>query len=241
MNAVTRQDQLPGMPEPADLLGIISRAASDPNVDVSKMQGLFSLYERFQLKNAEAAYNTAMTAAQSEMKRISADMENKQTRSNYASYGQIDRHLRPIYSRHGFALSFNTGKPETPDTVLVLCTVSHASGFSKEFSIPMPADGKGAKGGDVMTKTHASGAAVTYGMRYLLKMIFNVAIGEDDSDGNAPEDLVTDEQIATIQALMEEVAADRAKFLAYLKVDSLGQILAKNYSWVVGLLEKKRG
>jgi hypothetical protein len=51
----------------------------------------------------------------------------------------------------------------------------------------MPADGKGAKGGDVMTKTHATGAAMSYGMRYLLKMIFNVAIGEDDKDGNAPE------------------------------------------------------
>jgi hypothetical protein len=48
----------------------------------------------------------------------------------------------------------------------------------------MPSDGKGAKGGDVMTKTHATGAASQYGMRYLLKMIFNVAIGEDDNDGN---------------------------------------------------------
>ena len=49
----------------------------------------------------------------------------------------------------------------------------------------MPADGKGAKGGDVMTKTHASGAAISYGSRYLLKAIFNLAIGEEDADGNA--------------------------------------------------------
>jgi hypothetical protein len=35
-----------------------------------------------------------------------------------------------------------------------------------------------------MTKTHATGAATSYGMRYLLKMIFNVAVGEDDDDGN---------------------------------------------------------
>jgi hypothetical protein len=50
----------------------------------------------------------------------------------------------------------------------------------------MPADGKGAKGGDVMTKTHAIGAAVTYGKRYLLGMIFNIAVGGDvDDDGNS--------------------------------------------------------
>jgi hypothetical protein len=38
-----------------------------------------------------------------------------------------------------------------------------------------------------MTKTHAAGAAMSYGMRYLLKMIFNVAVGEDDRDGNEVE------------------------------------------------------
>lgn len=33
----------------------------------------------------------------------------------------------------------------------------------------------------MMTKTHATGAAMSYGMRYLLKMIFNAAIGEADT------------------------------------------------------------
>jgi hypothetical protein len=47
----------------------------------------------------------------------------------------------------------------------------------------MPADGKGARGNDVMTKTHATGAAITYGKRYLLGMIFNLAVTRDD-DGN---------------------------------------------------------
>ncbi len=36
-----------------------------------------------------------------------------------------------------------------------------------------------------MTKTHATGAGMQYGMRYLLKFSFNVAVGEDDDDGNA--------------------------------------------------------
>lgn len=49
----------------------------------------------------------------------------------------------------------------------------------------MPADGKGAKGGDVMTKTHAAGSAMSYGQRYLLKMIFNLAVGDDDDGQKA--------------------------------------------------------
>jgi hypothetical protein len=70
----------------------------------------------------------------------------------------------------------------------VLCHVSHSAGHERTYQIDMPADGKGAKGGDVMTKTHAAGAAASYGMRYLLKMIFNLAVGEDDTDGNMPGD-----------------------------------------------------
>ena len=68
----------------------------------------------------------------------------------------------------------------------VLCYVSHSAGHTRTYQCDMPADGKGAKGNDVMTKTHAAGSAASYGMRYLLKMIFNIAIGEDDTDGNPP-------------------------------------------------------
>lgn len=241
MNAVVTQPQLPGMPEPANLLEVISRAAGDPNVDISKMERLMEMYERIQAKNAEAAFNAAMTKAQSEMGRISADATNPQTRSQYASYGKLDKILRPIYTANGFALSFDEGESEA-ETVLVLCAVSHIGGHSRVYRKKMPADGKGAKGGDVMTKTHASGAAMSYGMRYLLKGIFNVAIGAEDKDGNDDEvETLSDEQIANIQALMEEVGADRGKFFTYLKISSLGDVPAANYKYVVKLLEAKRG
>jgi len=128
-------------------------------------------------------FNEAMQRVQQKMRPISADATNPQTRSRYASYSKLDKALRPIYSSEGFSLSFNTADSPLPDHVRVLCDVSRG-GHVKPYQIDMPSDGKGAKGGDVMTKTHATGAATSYGMRYLLKMIFNVAVGEDDDDGN---------------------------------------------------------
>lgn len=128
-------------------------------------------------------FNDAMHRAQQKMRPISADATNPQTKSKYATYSKLDKVLRPIYSSEGFALSFNTSESSSPDCIRVLCDVSRG-GYSKPYQIDMPNDGKGAKGGDVMTKTHATGAAASYGMRYLLKMIFNVAVGEDDNDGN---------------------------------------------------------
>jgi hypothetical protein len=56
----------------------------------------------------------------------------------------------------------------------------------------MPSDGKGAKGGDVMTKTHATATADSYAKRYLIKDIFNIAIGEYDTDGNATSEGLSD-------------------------------------------------
>ena len=69
--------------------------------------------------------------------------------------------------------------------------------------------GKGAKGGDVMTKTHAFGSGTSYGMRYLLKMIFNVAIGEEDDDGNSASG--DDFRNAILDDLISKVAAATEK------------------------------
>jgi hypothetical protein len=106
----------------------------------------------------------------------------------------------------------------------------------------MPSDGKGAKGNDVMTRTHAAGSAMSYGMRYLLKAIFNIAIGEDD-DGNAAGRAlprITAEQAANIHALMEEVQANTHAFMRYWKIDSVEGIPAQAYKDVVASLERKR-
>lgn len=240
MSAVVTQQSFPIMPEPANLMDVITRAASDPNIDVGKVEKLMEMYERIQAKNAEAAFNAAMTGAQSEMGRISADATNPQTRSNYASYGKLDSVLRPIYTKHGFALSFDEGE-SIPDHVLVLCNVSHNSGHSRIYRKLMPADGKGAKGGDVMTKTHASGAAMSYGMRYLLKGIFNVAIGEEDNDGNGAKlPRITEKQAADIRALITEIGVDQAKFLKYMQASSVEEIPAQAFKDAVAALEKRR-
>lgn len=169
----------------AALIKAISAAAANPQTDIEKMERLWAMHERIVARDAEQAFNESMGAAQGDMGRISADATNKQTHSKYATYGQLDRHVRPVYTAHGFSLSFDTADGAPEGCLRVLAYVSHKAGHTRTYRADVPADGKGAKGGDVMTKTHATGSAMSYGMRYLLKMIFNIAIGEDDDDGNA--------------------------------------------------------
>lgn len=179
---------VPMVPETGSAMQMFERLASNPNASVETVERLMALWERSEAKRAELAFNAAMAAAQKEMEPIAADQTNNQTHSRYASYAALDRVLRPIYTKHGFALSFNTGDATKAEDVRVICDVSHIGGHSKPYKVDMPADGKGAKGGDVMTKTHATGSAMAYGMRYLLKFIFNVAVGEQDDDGNKAGD-----------------------------------------------------
>ncbi|MFA6046369.1 MAG: ERF family protein [Phycisphaerales bacterium] len=183
--ALVPTDGLPlaesAQPEPASMF---ERLLKDPAMDPEKMERFMAMQERVTAKTAEAEFNAAMSQAQADIHPIAADAENPQTRSRYASYWALDKALRPIYTQHGFGLSFDTADAPASDWVRVICYVTHAGGHSRTYHADIPADGKGARGGDVMTKTHAVGSALSYGMRYLLKMIFNVAVGEDDDDGN---------------------------------------------------------
>lgn len=234
-------ENLPVQSEGAAVLHMIERAARDPAVDIDKLQQLMAMRERIEARTAEADFDKALTAAQAGMGRVRTDSNNPQTKSRYASYGALDAAMRPVYTGAGFALSFNTENP-APEIVRVLCRVSHQNGHSRTYQIDMPADGKGAKGGDVMTKTHATGSAVSYGMRYLLKMIFNIAVSDKDDDGNAAANMgssINEEQVGALTELIESVNADKAKFLRFFKIEQLAELPAKRYQEAVNMLNAK--
>lgn len=232
----------------ASLTDVISRAASDPAMDVAKLQALLEMHERLRENEAEREFNMALADVQASMGRIGTDSKNSQTNSKYASYAALDRILRPLYTERGLALSFDTG--DAPENfVNVVCRVSHREGHVRTYHVLMPADGKGAKGGDVMTRTHATGAALSYGSRYLLKMIFNVAVGEDDDDGNgaspqkAPPPPPTPSnidaaQLAEIRNMLNTLGRpnDAEMFCKMFKIESVPDLLAKDFQSAVGLL-----
>lgn len=168
-----------------NIMHLISRLAADPTIDIDRVERFMQMHDRAKAREAEKAFADAMSAAQAEMGPVATDRKNDQTKSRYASYAALDLAVRPIYVKHGFALSFNTDPDGPADHLRLRCKVTHVGGHIEPYQVDMPSDGKGAKGGDVMTKTHAAGSAMSYGQRYLLKMIFNLAVGEDDDGQKA--------------------------------------------------------
>jgi hypothetical protein len=235
------QQTLPVVPEaPTGMVAMMERLALNPDLPVEKLEKLLEMQLKVRALESEAAFNAAMTEAQSEMRRVAADANNPQTNSKYASYAALDRALRPIYTKHGFAVSFDEGAAPA-DHVLALAYVSHAAGHTRTYRKTMPIVTTGIKGNAMMTATHGAAAAGSYAKRYLLKDIFNVAIGEDDTDGNAPKgEPISEKQAADLTALIEEVGADKEKFLAWAGATKVEDIQAKLFQTCVRQLEKKR-
>lgn len=224
------------------MVDMYERALRDPSVDPAKLKALLDIRAEEAARESRRHFNVALVDVQAKIPRIFANKKNSSTNSRYSDYPTLDAAIRPLYVAAGFALSFNTGKSGVDNHVLVYCDVTNA-GHEKRYEIDMPADGKGAKGGDVMTKTHATGSAVSYGMRYLLLMIFNIPIIKDD-DGNRaggkqqpaqqqpavssgfPGDMITPEQANMIKGLINGADISEKNFCVHYGIAKIADLPA---------------
>lgn len=179
---------------PTGLLQAITIAASNPSVDIEKMERLFAMHEKMVAREAEATFNDAMARAQAKMTPIVRNKANEHTRSRYADMEAINRIIVPIYSAEGLSLSYDSGRPifgsdGTPlpgpaeGLTRTVALVSHSAGHSRVYHIDLPPDDSGSQGKVNKTKVQAAGSTNQYARRYLECMIFNLST-YDDTDGN---------------------------------------------------------
>jgi hypothetical protein len=186
LNEFTEQAQpingqclVPAAATPNELI----RIALTNNAAIGVIERLFALQQDERNYQTRVAFDEALSRCQAQLTRISADANNPSTNSRYATYAKLDKIVRPIYTAEGFSLSFGERDCPTPGKTRFVAFLSRA-GVTREYLKDMSPSTKGAKGGDVMTPIHADASADSYAKRYLLKDIFNIAIGEADNDGN---------------------------------------------------------
>ena len=170
------------LPASSDYQSVIERAAMDPNFDVDKLERLVAMQEASQQRNADQLFNEALSKAEAEMSTIATNANNPQTKSRYATFARLDGEIRPIYTGHGFGIQFNTEPMGEPNMIRVVGMLSNGM-IQRRFQVDMPIVTQGFRGQDMMTRTHATISAISYGKRNLEIMMFNLAIGDDD-DGN---------------------------------------------------------
>jgi hypothetical protein len=218
----------------ANLGDMVTALLDRPEVD----NDMLDRAERLLNLHRQQLYAADMVACQEEIPLVLKNRRNTQTNSSYATFEALDRAIRPTYTAHGFALSFGTTDCPYPDRIRVTCDITHRSGMVKVVFVDMPIDGKGAKGNDVMTKTHATMSGLSYAKRGLEAMIFNVITTDDaihDDDGNAAggADLIDEDEQTSIRAMLEAASIPEEKFLRWAKVESIAAIPSKFYDQAV--------
>ncbi len=164
-----------------DMIQMIERMASNKDVDVEKLERLIALNDRSVDREAAAAFNAAFSKMQADIPEIDEKgaIKNRagEVQSRYARFEDVQKVLKPILIRHGFALSFRSEWPD-PKTVKVVGILTHVMGHARESEFLSAADESGSK-----NAIQGLGSAVSYGRRYTTIDLLNITTRGQDDDG----------------------------------------------------------
>lgn len=247
MNAVTKTQE-PSAPVEygASLMEVIARAASDPSVDIDKMERLIVMQERVQARQAQADFTAAKIAMRDELPTI--DMRgrivirdkndpNKIIQDTpFARFEDIHAAVMPVLARHNFDLSFRNGL--APDgKVRVTTILAHIGGHSEETEFDVPHDSSGSK-----NPVQAVGSSTSYGKRYGTLSILNIRVSGEDDDGRAAceKPCLSKEQRDEILSALDDLNANKKAFAEYMGVESVADILAADWPKAQAAIAAKR-
>lgn len=234
---------------PKTTLELIDRAARDPQIDPAKLRELLAIKRDQENREAELTFNMALRDAQGEVPRISRD--KKADKYKYATLEKITKEVNPIMAKHGFSLSYGTADSPLNNHYRITCKLSHVLGHSREYFVDIPADLTGDKGAANKSPTKAFGSTMSYGRRYLIVMIFNIAITNEDDDGAAASSAgvepISEEQLKYLINRCDNEGVDKRIFVEWLnknpnapEITGLAQLTADRFDEATAGLDVRK-
>jgi len=211
--------------------------AVEKGTDLDQLQKLMDLQDRWESNQAKKAYVAAMTAFKADPPTIrKSKAVNIQGGASYmhATLAEVCSAVCLGLSRHGLTHRWET--QQDGNRITVTCVITHEAGHSERTTMTASPDDSGRK-----NSIQQIASTVSYLERYTLMAATGLAAQDMDDDGRRAEvETITESQEADLSALLDDVGADRGKFLAYLNVDSLAEIPARRYRDAVRAAERKR-
>lgn len=237
-------ESLPLAPAPSEsaaILSVIERMALSQDIDPDRVERFMAMYERMEAQKAERAFFAAFSAAQAEMPQVVRDAVNDQTRSRYAKYETISEAIQPIITKHGFSMTYGEADSPKENSLRITCTLMHEAGHAKDYHADIPIDMYGMKGNPNKTGPHAYGSTKSYGRRYLKLDIWDIAVKNEDDDGNAagrsvePEK-VSEAQVKELLGLIERAQTTVEKFCERGKIEAVPDLAAIHFDAAKAML-----
>jgi len=221
---------------PADMMAL----AMNKGMDLNKLEQMLVLQERWEANEAKKAYTDAMSQFKANPPEIEKDRTvryeagGKTVEYTHASLANVTKKINTGLGKYGLSAAWVT--VQTEKGITVTCTITHKLGHSESTSLTAGADTSGSK-----NSIQAIGSTISYLERYTLLAITGLATADMDDDGINPVEYITEKQVADIGKIINEKNVDKTKFLAYMGIDEVEHIPAKEYGKAMGALKVAKG
>ncbi len=223
--------------EPSPLAALLANPEAVASLDVEKMRALLEMRREEEQAASVRAHAAALARFQAAVPSVTKNAAGAHG-ARYATLDHILDVTRIPLATEGLAVSFDS--EETDDGRLrVWAIVHHALGHSTRASFTVTREAPSKR----MNDTQRDGSALSYGRRYALSLALGLSTGDRDDDGQAASaaEPLSDEQVANLAALAEEMPDLGKRLKAWLKVDSWADAPASRYAQVVKRFEEERG
>jgi hypothetical protein len=217
--------------------------AVQQGADLDKLEKLMELGRTWKADLAREAYFKAISKFRKEAveivksRRVHYQTSKGPTDYLHADLADVVNAAVPALSKHGLSHSWKTSQG-VEGLVTVTCVLSHQLGHSEETSLFATPDTSGSK-----NAIQAIGSTITYLERYTFLAITGLAAKGQDQDGIQPQvevELISEEQVLNLEALITEVRADRDAVLRVCQLDALEMMPVTMYQGAIKRLESRR-
>lgn len=241
MNAKTelaaREEQQLTTAQTMTPLDMLNRAL-EKGVTGDELSKFMDLHDRWQAAQAKRAFDVALAEFKKNPPKVIHDKMNKQYGSTYSSLANLVNTVNAALSNYGLSA---TWEYEQGEQISVTCILAHVDGHSIRTKLSGPPDDSGSKNDLQKIKSTTT---------YLRAATFEAVTGiatfaankDDDGNGTGKKDEpISESELADLNALCDEVNADKEAFCKVLKVESLAVLPQSKLKGAIARLEKKRG
>jgi hypothetical protein len=216
-------------------------AAINANVDLSKIEKMIELQQKWDAIEAKKAYTRAMAEFKKTPLDITKDGNVKFKNSkgetvdyNHATLGNVTGKINASLSNYGLSASWTTEQKD--GTIIVTCNITHEKGHRESTSLFAAPDTSGSK-----NSIQAICSTITYLERYTILALTGLATHDQDDDAERAEvKYLTEEHRSKLVDAIADVGVDSVKFLKWLGYESFETIEEVDYNRAIsGLKEKK--
>lgn len=191
---IISESHAPVMQQENPWLGVIQQSI-EKNLPFETIEKFIKLQREEEDRQAERAFNNAMSQLQSNMPEISKTgrasfktKDGKYMEYNFDQLNDICNAIRPLLFDAGLSYSFK--QLQENGSITVLCTIKHRLGHSESNKMTAPPDATGLK-----NPIQQVASTISYLQRYTLKAGLGIASSDDDGAASNQASVEKDEKI----------------------------------------------